>query len=332
MTNSPTSQNPSPAVVAAYQYCEAVAGQHARNFKYGARLVPAAKRQALCAIYAFARRVDDIGDGGLAPDVKEIRLAEARALLDRVRSGGVPEDDVDPVAVALAHASGAYPIPLGGLDELIDGVLMDVRGRQYGTWDELRSYCRCVAGAIGRLTLGVFGTVPGARHAERADEYADTLGLALQLTNILRDIREDAENGRTYLPAEDLKKFGFADHERFGFADQGPFGLVDNDEGAAKLVPPAAGGDFVGLVRFEVARARELFAEGFRLLPMLDRRSGACVAAMAGTYHRLLHRIDEDPCAVLRGRVGLPAAQKVLVAVRGLSGLEARRAAGRAHP
>ncbi|MFD5320233.1 presqualene diphosphate synthase HpnD [Streptomyces sp. NPDC127098] len=315
MTKSPTSKHPSPAVVAAYQYCEAVAGQHARNFKYGARLVPAAKRQALCAIYAFARRVDDIGDGGLAPDIKEIRLAEARALLDRVRSGGVPEDDVDPVAVALAHASDVYPIPLGGLDELIDGVLMDVRGRDYETWDELRSYCRCVAGAIGRLTLGVFGTVPGARHAERADEFADTLGLALQLTNILRDIREDADNGRTYLPAEDLRKFG----------------LVDED-GAPRLVPPAAGGDFVGLVRFEVTRARELFAEGFRLLPMLDRRSGACVAAMAGTYHRLLDRIAEDPRAVLRGRVGLPAAQKVLVAVRGLSGLDARRVAGRTHP
>ncbi|GAB2903924.1 presqualene diphosphate synthase HpnD [Streptomyces mayteni] len=323
MTNSPTSQNPTPAVVAAYQYCEAVAGQHARNFKYGARLVPAAKRQALCTIYAFARRVDDIGDGGLAPDVKEVRLAEARALLERVRAGAVPEDDVDPVAVALTHASRRYPIPLDGLDELIDGVLMDVRGRRYETWDDLRSYCRCVAGAIGRLTLGVFGTVPGARHVERAPEYADTLGLGLQLTNILRDIREDAENGRTYLPAEDLEKFGFADQERFGFLD---------DEGEPALVPPRAGGDFVGLVRFEVARARELFAEGFRLLPMLDRRSGACVAAMAGTYHRLLDRIAEDPHAVLRGRVGLPAAQKVLVAVRGLSGVDARRAAGRAWP
>ncbi|TDC76235.1 presqualene diphosphate synthase HpnD [Streptomyces hainanensis] len=315
MTNSPTSHHPTPAVVAAYQYCEAVAGQHARNFKYGARLVPAAKRQALCAIYAFARRVDDIGDGGLAPDVKEIRLAEARALLERVRAGAVPEDDVDPVAVALTHAGGRYPIPLDGLDELIDGVLMDVRERRYETWDDLRSYCRCVAGAIGRLTLGVFGTVPGARHVEHASEYADTLGLGLQLTNILRDIREDAEIGRTYLPAEDLEKFGFLD-----------------DAGEPALVPPRAGGDFVGLVRFEVARARELFAEGFQLLPMLDRRSGACVAAMAGTYHRLLDRIGEDPHAVLRGRVGLPAAQKVLVAVRGLSGLDARRAAGRSWP
>ncbi|MEV7417037.1 presqualene diphosphate synthase HpnD [Streptomyces sp. NPDC089919] len=295
-------------VLAAYTYCEAVTGTQARNFAYGIRLLPTDKRQAMSALYAFSRRVDDIGDGTLPPEAKAARLADTRALLDRIREGAVDEDDTDPVAVALADAARRFPIPLGGLDELIDGVLMDVRGATYETWDDLEVYCRCVAGAIGRLSLGVFGTPNagglGAADAERASEYADTLGLALQLTNILRDVREDAGNGRTYLPAEDLAKFGC--EEGFG-SDRAP-----------------AGSDFPGLVHHEVRRARALFAEGYRLLPMLDRRSGACVAAMAGIYRRLLDRIEREPEAVLRGRVSLPVREKAYVAVRGLSGLDAR--------
>src|SRR6185312_13705256 len=140
----------------------------------------------------------------LDDDVKIARLEDTRAVLTRIRENQVDEDDTDPVAVALAHSWRAFPIPLEGLDELIDGVRMDVRGEEYETWDDLKVYCRCVAGSIGRLSLGVFGTVPGARGAERAPEIADTLGLALQLTNILRDLREDAGNGRTYLPSDDL--------------------------------------------------------------------------------------------------------------------------------
>jgi len=297
-------QHVSAPVLAAYSYCEAVTGQQARNFAYGIRLLPTPKRRAMSALYAFSRRVDDIGDGSLADEVKIAKLQDTRALLARIREGAVEEDDTDPVAVALAHAARHFPIPLGGLDELIDGVLMDVRGETYETWDDLKVYCRCVAGAIGRLSLGVFGTEPGARDAERAPEYADTLGLALQLTNILRDVREDALGGRTYLPSEDLAKFGCS----AGF--QGP--------------RPPEGSDFAGLVQFEVRRARALFAEGYQLLPMLDRRSGACVAAMAGIYRRLLDRIARDPEAVLRGRVSLPGPEKAYVAVRGLSGLDAR--------
>ncbi|MET9443808.1 presqualene diphosphate synthase HpnD [Streptomyces sp. NPDC006610] len=295
---------PSAPVIAAYGYCETVTGQQARNFAYGIRLLPTPKRRAMSALYAFSRRVDDIGDGALGPDVKTARLEETRALLARVREDAVAEDDTDPVGVALADAARRFPIPLDGLDELIDGVLMDVRGKTYETWDDLKAYCRCVAGAIGRLSLGVFGTAPGARGVERAPEYADTLGLALQLTNILRDVREDAEGGRVYLPADDLAKFGCS----AGF--DGPH--------------PPEGADFAGLVHFEVRRARALFAEGYQLLPLLDRRSGACVAAMAGIYRRLLDRIERDPHAVLRGRVSLPGHEKAYVAVRGLSGLDAR--------
>lgn len=310
-----------PPVLAAYTYCEAVTGQQARNFSYGIRLLPPGKRRAMSALYAFSRRVDDIGDGPLGARAKEARLGDARALLDRIRAGTVTEDDTDPVAVALGHAAHRYPIPLAALDELIDGVLMDVRGRTYRTWDELQEYCRCVAGAVGRLSLGVFGTATGpgtapgnggptgAWRSARAAEYADTLGLALQLTNILRDIREDAACGRSYLPTEDLDKFGCSG----GFHTDSP--------------PPGA--DFAGLVHFEVRRARTLFDEGYTLLPMLDRRSGACVAAMAGIYQRLLDRIAHDPLAVLRGRVSLAPREKAYVALRGLTGSDARHAARR---
>lgn len=282
-------------------------GHEARNFAYGIRLLPTPKRQAMSALYAFSRRVDDIGDGDLAPGEKAERLDATRTVLTRVRADEVREDDTDPVAVALADSAAKFPLPLGGLDELIDGVLMDVRGETYETWDDLAVYCRCVAGAIGRLSLGVFGTTNGHDH-ERAAEYADTLGLALQLTNILRDVREDAGNGRTYLPAQDLAKFGCAD----GFHGD--------------TAPP--GSDFAGLVEFEVRRARALFATGYRLLPMLDRRSGACVSAMKpASTMRLLERIAADPEAVLRGRVSLPGREKAYVAVRGLAGLDARRTA-----
>ncbi|UNT01330.1 presqualene diphosphate synthase HpnD [Streptomyces tubbatahanensis] len=294
---------------AAYRYCEAVTGAQARNFAYGIRLLPGPKRQAMSALYAFSRRVDDIGDGDLPAEAKRERLERTRDLLALVKDRRIHDDDTDPVAVALSHAADRFPLPLDALDELIDGVLMDVTGATYETWDELKVYCRCVAGAVGRLSLGVFGTVSGARDAARAPEYADTLGLALQLTNILRDVREDAEGGRTYLPSEDLEKFGCA----AGFK--------------STTVPDGA--DFTGLVHFEVRRARALFTEGYRLLPMLDRRSGACVAAMAGIYHRLLDRIAADPAAVLRGRVSLPGREKAYVAVRGLSGLDARQAARR---
>ncbi|AUG81230.1 phytoene synthase [Kitasatospora sp. MMS16-BH015] len=282
--------------MAAYRYCEAVTALQARNFSYGIRLLPEAKRLGMSALYALARRVDDIGDGDLPEDRKAEQLLRTRELLDEVRKGEVSEEDTDPIKVALADAARRFPIPLDGFDELIDGVEMDLKGVEYRTYEELKVYCRCVAGAIGRLSLGVYGCADPVKGAE----YADTLGLALQLTNILRDLREDALNGRTYLPTEDLVRFGCQQ----GFA----------------LDRPAAGADFTGLIAFEAARAQECFEEGLKLLPLLDRRSRACTAAMAGIYHRLLGRIAADPESVLRGRVSLPGWEKAYVALAGLAG------------
>jgi 15-cis-phytoene synthase len=268
----------------AYAYCQSVTRQEAANFYYGIRLLPKERRGALCAIYALARRVDDIGDGSAPREEKLRRLDEERRNLDSIDTAYD-----DPVLVALADAILRYPIPVEAFKELIDGVEMDVVGTHYETFSDLLPYCRRVAGAIGRLSLGVFET----RERERASAYADDLGVAFQLTNILRDIREDLGNGRIYLPAEDLERFG------------------------CDLAAPDEGID--DLIRFEADRARAWFESGLELLPLLDRQSAACVGAMAGIYRRLLGRIERRPELVLRGRVSLPTWEKGWVAVRSLA-------------
>ena len=203
----------------------------------------------------------------------------------------------DPVLTALADAGRRFPIPLAAFGELIDGCEADVRGTSYATFDDLHHYCRCVAGSIGRLSLGVFGTGDVATAAP----LADALGVALQLTNILRDIREDYGTGRVYLPAEDFKRFGTE--------------LRPNGSGG-----PAADPRLIELVVFEADRARDWYARGLRLMPMLDRRSAACTGAMAGIYYRLLQSIAASPDAVLHRRVSLSAGQKATVAARALTG------------
>ena len=209
--------------------------------------------------------------------------------------------------VALADAGRRFPIPLEAFGELIDGCEADVRGTTYVTFEDLRHYCRCVAGSIGRLSLGVFGT----RDIETAAPLADALGVALQLTNILRDIREDFRDGRVYLPAEDFKRFGTE--------------LRPNGSGW-----PAPDPKLVDLVTFEAERARDWYARGLRLMPMLDRRSAACTGAMAGIYFRLLENIAGAPGLVLQRRVSLSPGQKAMVAVKSLAGSALR--SGRSGP
>ena len=299
----------------AYAECERITRTEARNFAYGIRLLPPAKRRALSAVYAFARRVDDIGDGDLPAEEKLTLLDTARKDIREVANGQMPSREArpmgrrggaagtdDPVLVALADVAEHYPVDLGAFEELADGCEADVRGTRIATFGDLHTYCRQVAGSIGRLSLGVFGLKPGADR-ERAAPIADALGVALQITNILRDIREDRENGRVYLPAEDLEKYGCTLEQ----AADGSF--TDDPEALA------------GLVRYEAARAREWYADGLRLLPMLDRRSAACTGAMAGIYHRLLGRIEAAPLTALATRTSLPAKEKALVAARAIAGL-----------
>ncbi|HVC15510.1 MAG TPA: presqualene diphosphate synthase HpnD [Acidimicrobiales bacterium] len=268
-------------VTDAYRECEAITRREAKNFAYGIRLLHPPERRALSAVYALARRIDDIGDGEQPPERKLDGLAAVRKHLGEL---GEPTDD--PVLLAIADARVRYGLPIDAFGDLVDGCEMDVVGTSYRTMEDLVVYCRRVAGSIGRLSLAVFG----AAHKPGADALADDLGVALQLTNILRDVREDGRRGRVYLPAEDAAANGC------------PADLSD-DEALGRLVA------------FECRRAEEWFERGFRLLPMLDRRSQACVGAMAGIYHRLLRRIGRDPMAVTRGRVSVPASEKLWVAM-----------------
>ncbi|HEX9040462.1 MAG TPA: squalene/phytoene synthase family protein [Trebonia sp.] len=301
----------------AYAQCEQITWEQARNFAYGIRLLPQGKRRALAAVYAFARRIDDIGDGDLPAAEKTARLEAARGQVRALaaRASGTPLpggtaplddndlDDNDPVLVALTHAGQHFPVPLGAFTELIDGCLADVNQATYKTFDDLLWYCRCVAGSIGRLSLGIYGP----NQPEKQNKLADDLGVALQLTNILRDVREDFLNHRVYLPKEDLDKFGI---EFAPFGEPEPF------------PSEAMQARFANLVEFEASRAREWYASGLRLLATIDRRSAACTGAMAGIYRRLLERIARNPHAVLEGRMSLPGSEKAVVAAQALAGFD----------
>lgn len=285
-------------VETAYATCEEITRREARNFSYGIRLLPRPQRQALSAVYATARRIDDIGDGELPAADKAVRLVTMRAELRRVAaSDGNGAGTVDPVLMALADAAHRLPIPMSAFDELIDGCEADVEGRHYLSIEDVVHYCRCVAGSVGRMSLGVYNPPEVAR----ARPLADALGIALQLTNILRDLREDRLAGRVYLPQEDLDRFG-CDLEPGADGD-----IADSPD------------RFAALVRFEAERAEVWYTRGLALLPLLDWRSAACTAAMAGIYHQLLHRIAVDPEAVRSQRLSLSTAAKTAVAARALT-------------
>jgi 15-cis-phytoene synthase len=285
----------------AYAACADITRREAKNFAYGIALLPPPKRRSMAVVYALARRVDDIVDEPGSTDARARALDELQARVTRTVAEGAAADPDDAVLLALADVVGRHPLPPDAIDDLFDGCRRDLAGTNFATFDELVGYCRQVAGSIGRLSLAIFGSAQGSRSHGRSGRpdvtapLADDLGVALQLTNILRDVVEDREQlGRVYLPAEDLARFGCAP-DASGPADR-----------------------LAALLTFEAERARGWYGRGLGLLPHLDRRSRACVAAMAGIYHRLLDRIERDPAAVLRGRVSLTTGEKLAVAARSL--------------
>jgi phytoene synthase len=284
----------------AYRHCQTITRQQAKNFAYGIALLTPDKRRALSAVYALARRIDDIGDGTLPAEQKLAELAAARESIIALADSPAAAGD-DQVLLALRDAADRFPIPLAAFGELIDGCEADVRGERYATAAELELYCRRVAGSIGRLSLGVFGS----RDLATASPLADALGIALQLTNILRDVREDLGNGRVYLPAEDLSRFGCT----LAPASAGQPGPVGSPAEAMNE-----------LMRFEADRARAWYAQGMQLMPLLDRRSAACTGAMAGIYRRLLEHIAARPQEALATRMSLPAREKAVIAIGALTG------------
>lgn len=301
----------------ARRYCQRITWTEARNFAYGIRLLSPDRRRAMTALYAMARRIDDIGDGDWTEKRKREALQEQHETIDALERGDVSDPD-DPVLLEIAHAASCFPIPVAALHEIVEGCEQDVSGTDYVTMEDTIRYCRLVAGSVGRLSLGIFGLkkvkhghgTKGRKHSTKGqtnggdsdvlrcppEKLADDLGVALQLTNILRDIVEDERRGRVYLPEEECERFGVEP------------GLWKPSEGFSALVE-SVGGQAIGW-----------FDRGFELLEYLDHRSRACTAAMAGIYKRLLIRILDDPISPLHERVALPTWEKALVAVRSVSG------------
>lgn len=276
-------------VDAAYAECVRITRREARNFAWGIMLLPRPKRLALSALYAFARRVDDIVDRATVAEARLERLEEVRRAVEALP--GAP--DRDPVLVALADTLVRYPVPKQALRDLLEGAYWDVVRSRYETWADLREYCRRVAGTIGIACTAVYGPTDW----ERARPLAETLGIALQQINIMRDVPEDWLLGRVYLPRDELARFGVTEEDIAG-AQTGP--------------------GWRGLMAHQGSRARSLLAEGLGLLALLDSRSALCVRTLAGIYAGVLTEMERREYDVFSGRPRLSALGKLRVIGSGL--------------
>jgi phytoene synthase len=268
-----------------YRWCESVARTNAGNFYPAFRILPRDQRRAMCALYAFMRIADDCGD-------EEGTLAEKTARLDAWRAGlhdAIAGRFAHPSHEALADTVRTYAIPVRYLEAVLDGVAMDLGPVVYEAFGDLRKYCWHVASAVGLACIHIWGFAN-----ESAIGYAEDAGIAFQLTNILRDLREDALNGRVYLPAEDLRRYG-CDMEGFRA------GRIDNG--------------FRDLMRFEIARARSLYAASEPLAPLLRPPGRAVFLMMSRTYRGLLDVMEARDYDVFRDRVRVSSWTKLRYAL-----------------
>lgn len=298
-----------PYVAAAYRHCAQLNGSRPDPLAWGIRLLPGDKRRAMWAVHAFVRRVRDIGMSSGPVDGKRRAFDECRAAAAEPSA-----QDSDKVMVALADSVRRLPIPLEAFGELIDGYELDAEAAGYDTIGELVQHCRRVAGPLARIGLavlnagvGVDAGAAGARRGRgtRATTLAEDLGVALELTRILRDVGTNRDDGRVYLPS--------ADRERFGCELASPIGSGTADRKA-----------LAELIRYEASHAKGWYGRGMQLLPLLDRRSAACCATIAGTYRELLDRIAADPEVVMRGRPELDLHDTARIGARSLVGLVGR--------
>lgn len=269
-----------------YSHCEAVARRRARNFYYSFLALPAPKRRAMCALYAFMRECDDRSDGERA---SRESLGEWRAQLGAALQGHVPPHPVWP---AFIDTVTRYRIPAQCLYGMIEGVSSDLDPRPFETFDQLYRYCYLVASVVGIATIHVFGFSD-----PRAPQLAERCGIAFQLTNILRDVREDALNGRIYLPREDMERFSVT---------------------AGMLSAPAVCPELRRLLAFEAARARGYYEEARPLIGMVEPDSRRALWALIEIYRRLLERIEQRGYDVLGARVRLSALEKTSIALRAM--------------
>lgn len=266
----------------AYDDCTAITRAEARNFYFGFILLPRERRRGIHALYAFSRLCDDSVDGVDDAGDKAAAVRARRRDVERAYAGTVPADDA--VLVALADAIRRFGIPRGPMDALVDGVEMDLRTDRYADWPALERYCDRVAGAVGVMSLHVFGFRDPA-----AVGRAEDLGVAMQVVNIMRDVQEDARRGRIYLPADDMARHGVTEGDILGDT----------------MTPGIA-----ALMRQQDARAREYFASGRMLLPLLDLRARMCVQMLAALYADILARIRDRGYDYTQGRVSLPGRRK----------------------
>jgi phytoene synthase len=293
----------------AYVEVERLTRRRARNFAYGIMVLPKPKRRAIAAIYAFAREVDDVADDEALPAAeKRERLEALREVVDGaaqspVRDSGPVEGvrgnrEVPPaptegaMAVALADARERYPIPASALNALIDGGLQDLDQQRYSDFDELAGYCKRVAGAVGIACTAVYGAPD-----QRSPELAETLGVALQLINIMRDVAEDWQLGRVYLPQDELSSFGVTE---------------------ADIARGEATAAWRALMGYQGTRARAYLEDGLHLLDDLDSRSAACVSTFAGLYRATLERIEARGFDVFDGPPHLSTLTKLRIVGQGL--------------
>jgi phytoene synthase len=269
-----------------YAFCDRIARSQAKNFYYSFLLLSRPQRQAMCAIYAFMRYCDDLSDAEGVAD-RAGAIARWQQDLDSALTGHPPEHPVWP---AFSDAVARYRIPHQYFRDMIRGVSSDLEPRHIQTFQELYDYCYHVASVVGLTIIHIFGF-----DDPRALQLAERCGVAFQLTNILRDVREDAEHGRVYLPSEDLERFG-----------------VD----AAELAGPAISPTLRNLLAFEAERARGYYREAEPLMGMVDSGSRASLKALIGIYSRLLERISDSGYEVLRERVRVPAWEKLWILAR----------------
>jgi phytoene synthase len=266
------------------EYCEQKAAQSGSSFYYSFRFLPPERRRAITALYAFCREVDDVVDEVSDPGVARLKLGWWRTELAAV-FGGQPRH---PVALALVPAVSAFKLPQEHFQAVIDGMTMDLEQVRYADFAALEGYCHCVAGVVGLLSAEIFGCTQVATRT-----YARELGIAFQLTNIIRDVGEDARRGRIYLPQDELTRFGVA---------------------AEDVLGRRASAGFSALLAYQVARTRAFYARALAALPAVDRRAQRPGLIMAAIYQALLTEIERDGLRVLERRVGLTPLAKAWLA------------------
>ncbi len=269
------------------QYCQEKAVQSGSSFYYSFLYLPPEKRRAITALYAFCREVDDVVDECAEASVARMKLAWWRQEIASVFSAGHGNEPSHPVAKALVAVIKTINLPAGQLNEIIDGMEMDLDYNHYTDFSTLKLYCHHVAGVVGQLSAEIFGY-----HDRKTLEYAHNLGLAFQLTNIIRDVGEDARRDRIYLPQDELAHFGVSRED---------------------ILHSRESDNFRRLMEFQIERAETYYVQAFAVLPAEDRKNQRPGLIMAAIYRALLKEIKDDGCQVLQQRVSLTPIRKLWI-------------------